>query len=51
MVRQTGIADVRHSGRASAVKNKYGDKVAELDTHIGTVLKKIKDLGIEENTH
>jgi arylsulfatase A-like enzyme len=35
---------------ASAVKSKYGDKVVELDTHIGEILKKIKDLGIEGNT-
>ena len=34
----------------SAVKTKYGDKVVELDAHVGTLLKKIKDLGIEENT-
>ena len=35
---------------ASAVKSKYGDKVVELDTHTGTILKKIKELGIEDNT-
>jgi arylsulfatase A-like enzyme len=35
---------------ASGVKNKYGDKVVELDTHVGEILKKIKDLGIEGNT-
>lgn len=34
----------------SAVKNKYGDKVVELDARIGAVLDKIKELGIEENT-
>lgn len=34
----------------SAVKNKYGDKVVELDHHTGQILKKVKDLGIEENT-
>ncbi len=34
----------------SAVKNKYGDKVVELDHHTGQILNKVKDLGIEENT-
>lgn len=34
----------------SAVKNKYGDKVVELDFHTGAILKKIKELGIEDNT-
>ena len=35
---------------ASAVKSKYGDKVVELDAHTGTILKKIKELGLEGNT-
>jgi arylsulfatase A-like enzyme len=35
---------------ASEVKSKYGDKVVELDHHNGTILNKIKDLGIEDNT-
>ena len=35
---------------ASAVKSKYGDKVVELDAHTGAILKKIKELGIEDNT-
>jgi arylsulfatase len=35
---------------ASTVKNKYGDKVVELDTHTGTILKKINELGLDDNT-
>jgi arylsulfatase A-like enzyme len=34
----------------SAVKNKYGDKVVELDAHTGAILDKLKELGLEENT-
>ncbi|WP_068315858.1 arylsulfatase [Polycladidibacter hongkongensis] len=34
----------------SAIKNKYGDKVVELDFHTGKLLDKVKELGIEENT-
>lgn len=34
----------------SAVKNKYGDKVVELDHRTGQILNKVKELGIEENT-
>jgi len=30
--------------------NQYGDSVVELDHHTGTVLKAIKDAGIEDNT-
>ncbi len=35
---------------ASDVKNKYGDKVVELDSVTGKLLDKVKDLGIEDNT-
>ena len=35
---------------ASDVKNKYGDKVVELDSVTGMFLDKVKELGIEENT-
>ncbi|WP_226689575.1 arylsulfatase [Ruegeria arenilitoris] len=34
----------------SAVKNKYGDKVVELDFHTGQILDKVEDLGIGEST-
>ncbi|MGI9329679.1 MAG: arylsulfatase [Gammaproteobacteria bacterium] len=34
----------------SAIRNKYGDKVVELDYHTGQILDKVKDLGIEEDT-
>lgn len=35
---------------ASDVKSKYGDKVVEMDAQTGKILKKIKELGIEDNT-
>ncbi|MGI9520828.1 MAG: arylsulfatase [Hyphomicrobiaceae bacterium] len=35
---------------ASDMKNKYGDKVVELDHHTGRLLKKVKELGIEKDT-
>lgn len=34
----------------SMAKSKYADSVVELDTHIGQVMKKIKELGIDKNT-
>ena len=34
----------------SAVKNKYGDKVVELDFHTGQILDKVEELGIGDNT-
>ncbi len=34
----------------SEVKNKYGDKVVELDFHTGQIIDKVGDLGIEDNT-
>jgi arylsulfatase len=32
------------------IKNDYGDKVHEMDYHSGTILQKVKDLGIEYKT-
>ena len=32
------------------IKNDYGDKVHEMDYHSGTILQKVKDLGIEDKT-
>lgn len=34
----------------SMSKSKYADSVVELDTHIGQVMDKIKELGLEKNT-
>ena len=35
---------------ASPAKSKYADSVVELDHHIGQILDKVKELGIEKNT-
>ena len=34
----------------SAAKSKYADAVVELDHHIGQIMDKVRELGIEENT-
>ena len=34
----------------SAAKSKYADAVVELDAHIGQIMDKIRELGIEKNT-
>jgi arylsulfatase len=34
----------------STAKSKYADAVVELDTHIGQIMNKIRELGIENNT-
>ena len=34
----------------SAAKSRYADAVVELDTHVGTIMKKIRELGIEKDT-
>jgi arylsulfatase A-like enzyme len=34
----------------SAAKSKYADAVVELDTHIGQIMQKISDLGIQKKT-
>jgi arylsulfatase A-like enzyme len=35
---------------ASAAKSRYADCVVELDTHVGQILDKVKELGISDNT-
>lgn len=38
-----------YEGKSEA-KTKYADSVVELDTHIGQIMAKIRELGIEDNT-
>lgn len=46
---QPNLPDPNFEGK-SLVKTKYGDSLAELDSHVGNILKKLDELGLSDNT-